>query len=841
MAHDVTPPESTIAVAFVVDASLSLAAQWHLVIGQYVAPMLKRLSESNPGFRFRMAFVSYGTADTRPTPLLCKRFFADFQPVTKLIKEEPSKLGVGLSSSGTHGMSALEGFVAAVEMFDTLQSCYIPPDPNRPPLYHIFHIASSPPDHLEFPQHNQLPELDHITWDTLPAELQKRNINLSIINLDSSLTKFSELQSSAASGQKVMPWFPVRPQHALCLSGFPVHQAAPPKTTPQKRPHEVISVDDKSPDAKRVRLSQSSEKPAPTITVAPTRPPPPSQPVVANNPIQPPPQNMPPQIPVPGPQQLLDRFRQEEAKMRELNKAMVEARGRGEIARAEAIRQEMSKRIPQHQKLRQVVFTMLRAPQMAAMRQQLMQGQLANQGNAATATANPATETLKAPQGSSPAQGTTAAFPPNDGPNPPTNNFVPPQGMHIRSVSNPGEVGQGFNAARIQMSPSAAAQMQKVIEQQNRTGQPPPQHLGVGPSKGSPNMMVNMPPSSITSAPPMNMMSAGDHPPSNAAQPPQPQSQPSVKTPVWQGTLRWSGVDSNGKREMQVHVVAFAQNPAECHANTWPSSFMLTPTAQPAVSTQDLQVWVKKTQPALCTFAAQPRIADPKTNELHYRSLIALLLNKKVYAIAAWTRPSGAQDPNALLFPINAQGLVGAFFPLNGIPELPKSTNPNSNPNSVPPNFPIQSNMMASLAKLPPEQRNALMAQFAIAQRVRAAQAAANNNATSSSGSSGFTPQQPPQTVQQQFQQHQQQLQQHQQHQQQQQQQASQQQSFGAGQSYPGAGMVPQANNMMNFNAQQTQMSASLPRPVQPNVQGGFSHEILQSFMQRSAEGGGGT
>ncbi|KAK0450014.1 hypothetical protein EV421DRAFT_1295977 [Armillaria borealis] len=630
MAHDGTPPENTIAVAFVVDASLSLATQWHLVIGQYVAPMLKRLSESNPGFRFRMAFVSYGTADTRPTPLLCKRFFADFQPVTKLIKEEPSKLGVGLSSSGTHGMSALEGFVAAVEMFDTLQSCYIPPDPNRPPLYHIFHIASSPPDDLEFPQYNQLPELDRVTWDTLPSELQKRNINLSMINLDSSLPKFSELQSSAASGQKVMPWFPVRPQHALCLSGFSVHQAAPPKTTPQKRPHEVISVDDKSPDTKRVRLSQPNEKPAPTTTVAPTRPPPPSQPV-ANNPIQPPPQNIPPQIPVPGPQQLFDRFRQEDAKMRELNKAMVEARNRGENKRAEAIHQEMTKRLPQHTKLRQVVFTMLKAPQMAAMRQQLMQGQqLANQGNPGSATANLATPSLKVPQGSSPAQGSTAAFPPNDGANLPANNFVPPQGMHVRSLSNPGEVGQGFNAARMQMSPSAAAQMQKVIEQQNRTGQPPPQHLGAGPSKSSPNMMANMPPGSITSTPPMNVMTVGDHPPSNAAQPPQSQPQQPVKTPVWQGTLRWSGVDANGKREMQVHVVAFAQNPAECHANTWPSSFMLTPTAQSAVSTQDLQVWVKKTQPALCTFAAQPRIADPKSNELHYRSLITLLLNKKV-------------------------------------------------------------------------------------------------------------------------------------------------------------------------------------------------------------------
>ncbi len=378
-----------------------------------------------------------------------------------------------------------------------------------------------------------------------------------------------------------MPWFPVRPQHAICLSGFPVHQAAPPKgnelfcfrcylsqyfilATPQKRPHEVISVDDKSPDTKRVRLSQPNEKLAPATTVAPTRPPPPSQPV-ASNPIQPPPQNIPPQIPVPGPQQLFDRLRQEEAKMRELNKAMVEARNRGENARAEAIHQEMTKRLPQHTKLRQVVYTMLKSPQMAAMRQQQMQGQqLANQGNPGNATANLATPSLKVPQGSSPAQGSTAAFPPNDGANLPANNFVPPQGMHMRSLSNPGEVGQGFNASRMQMSPSAAAQMQKVIEQQNRTGQPPPQHLGAGPSKSSPNIMANMPPGSITSTPPMNVMTSGDHPPSNAAQPPQPQSnQQPVKTPVWQGTLRWSGVDATGKREMQVHVVAFAQNPAE--------------------------------------------------------------------------------------------------------------------------------------------------------------------------------------------------------------------------------------------------------------------------------------
>ena len=63
-----------------------------------------------------MAFVTYATADVTPTPLLCKRFFADFQLVTKEMRESPAKLGVGQTNSGGGlGMAALEGFVAAIE------------------------------------------------------------------------------------------------------------------------------------------------------------------------------------------------------------------------------------------------------------------------------------------------------------------------------------------------------------------------------------------------------------------------------------------------------------------------------------------------------------------------------------------------------------------------------------------------------------------------------------------------------------------------------------------------------------------------------------------------------
>ncbi len=65
-----------------------------------------------------MAFVTYGTADTRPTPLLAKRFFVPFQSqVTKELCEQASNLGIGQTSSGgNRGMAALEGLVAAIEV-----------------------------------------------------------------------------------------------------------------------------------------------------------------------------------------------------------------------------------------------------------------------------------------------------------------------------------------------------------------------------------------------------------------------------------------------------------------------------------------------------------------------------------------------------------------------------------------------------------------------------------------------------------------------------------------------------------------------------------------------------
>ena len=127
------PSTDIVAVACVVEASLLIASEWTRILIEYIYPLLKRLNELHPShqvigvlraiqlltvcLQFRLAFVAYGAADTRPQPLLSKRFFAPLSLVTRELRDEPSKLGIGQTNSGSgRGLSALEGLVAAIEV-----------------------------------------------------------------------------------------------------------------------------------------------------------------------------------------------------------------------------------------------------------------------------------------------------------------------------------------------------------------------------------------------------------------------------------------------------------------------------------------------------------------------------------------------------------------------------------------------------------------------------------------------------------------------------------------------------------------------------------------------------
>ena len=80
-----------------------------------------------------MAFVTYGTADTRPTPILSRAFFAQPSAIMKAMREQSHECGIGQTTSGGgQGMAALEGIVAALEVCPSITPSvfYISRNPN---------------------------------------------------------------------------------------------------------------------------------------------------------------------------------------------------------------------------------------------------------------------------------------------------------------------------------------------------------------------------------------------------------------------------------------------------------------------------------------------------------------------------------------------------------------------------------------------------------------------------------------------------------------------------------------------------------------------------------------
>lgn len=135
----------------------------------------------------KTAVVTYGTSDNVPTPLLFRRSFADWSELSNKIQHGAwSYFHLGtVNAPGPSGMSALEGLVAAVEVrskpisrratlnLEQLLQDYDSSLRNANVSKYIIHIASSDPDAFVNPMWNNLPELDDVTWDSLPDQLKE--------------------------------------------------------------------------------------------------------------------------------------------------------------------------------------------------------------------------------------------------------------------------------------------------------------------------------------------------------------------------------------------------------------------------------------------------------------------------------------------------------------------------------------------------------------------------------------------------------------------------------------------------------------------------------------------
>lgn len=52
MASDIPgQPSDVLAIAFVVESSLTVANDWQRIVMDYLTPMLRRLNDSNPGYK----------------------------------------------------------------------------------------------------------------------------------------------------------------------------------------------------------------------------------------------------------------------------------------------------------------------------------------------------------------------------------------------------------------------------------------------------------------------------------------------------------------------------------------------------------------------------------------------------------------------------------------------------------------------------------------------------------------------------------------------------------------------------------------------------------------------
>ncbi|KAJ7465191.1 hypothetical protein FB451DRAFT_1561577 [Mycena latifolia] len=707
--------EVVIAIAFVVDSSAALASEWSALIQAYIMPMLRRLGEAHPpGMpKFRLAFITYGAQDA---PILCKNFFVDVVLAIPAIRDDTVRLGLGQTTcGGGTGLAALEGFVAALELFDILRQSGQMKNAPFLPIFHIFHVAAAMPDSSERPQCNLSPALDSVTWDSLPSELKKRNIHLSTINLRPKLPRFSELHSTS-SVSTVAPWFTVRPQHTVLLSGYPT---MPQKgTIGMKRPGEPIAAD-RTPDPKRTKMSPPNinasppkpkqASPAPprvqTPATATGRIPTPTPPAPVRiatptaQPQPPPPSSIPsgpPAPPAPGPtslplprlRQIQDALQAYEATVRALEAAITDARAKGDTALVDRLMPQWTEKNTAFQKLKTNVNAMLvqqRAAyahaqqQMAAAQQRQAEGQghqfqqqgqvghgqmgqsQAGQGQAGQVGHGPA-----GPAGQGQGQGQMV----QSGP-------VAPDEGDARMGGGDGNNNGGMMPAQPQPPPPLNVE-------------PPPGHMrqpsGGGGARPTGMLPMSMNPGGMTTSPMITQqMQKMIEQKERARQNNQASKQNS--TAVWQGLMTWSGPTPSGEpRSISTFVIASSATPERCHAETWPTSLTVTFAEKPAVSIRDLQIWMKRVTPVLCTFQANPRANNPVNNEMAYKSLVAVLMGKNQYFVVPWTLPNGKHSNNVLLFPVQNAGLVGAFFPLNGIPDLPVELPGNPGSSSIVPN-----------------------------------------------------------------------------------------------------------------------------------------------------------
>ncbi|CCM04681.1 uncharacterized protein FIBRA_06867 [Fibroporia radiculosa] len=624
-----------IAIAYVVDSSLALADEWNQVIQEYIGPLLRRLSDLyGSRAHFRFGCVSYGSAETRPTPLIGKVFFNNAQTVLNDMRNDPSKVGIGRTGSGeSGGLAALEGLVAAIELFESLRETM------EVFASYVIHVAAAEPDSTERPQWNVMPTLDDVSWDTLSSEFQKREICYSAILLRQ-LPRYPELATSAAAGTIQGPWFPVRSSHSIHLSGF-----SSPKSKGTKRPSEIVSIaPEGSPVAKRSRVQSQPKHTSPKIADSTI------QPTSATSTAA--------QSSSSTPTQVLGGFpiSQFEERTRALQALMIQRQQQIKAHQVAGREDEARQANADYQKL-------------ATMHKQIAAAIHKHKASLASSV-NAAGQSRSRPVSSNTQGGSSVASSnANDKNGVQTSASAPQPSQSVSSLDDvpmpdpPSPLGQPASNAHPPHLLQATSNHQNSLPDVT------------GPTHPAMESQMNR----ATNLPMQNSGQASQNPTLPAANPTQQVVNSAFGQIVWEGGLSWGpGIDLNG-RVVQAHVLMHTQQPGHgtiLRSMNWPSNVMLVAAPERVIPLFLLQDWLKRlsNQCAIVYFTPQVLQGNHKTNDENLRGLYTALQEKSIYAIATFTGPAGLPEKRMMLFPSKPGVFIGAFFlSMRGMPPMPKS------------------------------------------------------------------------------------------------------------------------------------------------------------------------
>ncbi|KAF9650243.1 hypothetical protein BDM02DRAFT_3268153 [Thelephora ganbajun] len=613
-------PSTVLATICVVDSSLAVAVEWAKIFSDYLTPIIQRLAElASNANQFRIGFITYGLASSRPSPLLCQRFFQPSVLMNKEMKDEPVKFSIGHTGIGSSsgGMAVLEGIVAALEMFDKLrQSIGVPPgqsqiqQPNKPPMTlisHIIHLAAAPPDGSLHPVWNANSKFDQLTWSTLQDEFKQRQMNYSIVTIRP-IPRFKEIFLSANFTDAASPWFDVAPNHTVMLSGFPPkglkRQTEPTTATPDpKRPRQDSNTKPAS-GASPSGPALGSESATPTTNSA----------IVPNSLSF---ANMPPA----KQQEFMEKYLKLQSEIKQelvaIQKAQADASPPEVLL---PMKNDLGKKIELYKRLSTILPGQKKLP-------------------ASTGTV-PGPSSQPPPSGAAiPTSTTTPAIDPNHSnpvppaPEPaqlpiPSTTAVEPQNLSVPNTMAPKE----------SYPTEVMTQIHRLMQQQNQQS--------LAQQGGTTQLPVVNNPSMIPR--------------------PGPRRQ-------WHGVF--SSVTANGTQEAIIYVSAEFQQNAEPHIATWPPKIQISAALEKAVTPQEFHQWASQNNGVLCKIMAQRRPETPPNNEVLLSQLINSLAEKSMskYAVASWPLPNGAGVRKTMIMTTLRGMLMGAVFPLTGFSEMPKA------------------------------------------------------------------------------------------------------------------------------------------------------------------------